>query len=85
MDHGGDVVSRYAHLLTVAPGIQVGYEVAAGEVIGSVGNSGTPEGVRDPNSNIHLHFEVRIGETYLGEGLAYTEMLAELRRVFTGP
>ena len=85
VDHGEGIVSRYAHLMTVAPGIGVGKEVEAGEVLGTVGNSGTPDGVRGLDSDIHLHFEIRIGQSYLGEGLAYKELLVELKRVFAEP
>ena len=82
VDHGEGIVSRYAHLMTVASGIELGKEVEVGEVLGTVGNSGTPDGVRDPDADIHLHFEIRIGQSYLGEGLVYKELLAELNRVF---
>ena len=85
VDHGEGIVSRYAHLMTVASGIELGEEVDVGEVLGTVGNSGTPDGVRDPDADIHLHFEIRIGQSYLGEGLAYKELLAELNRVFANP
>jgi peptidoglycan hydrolase-like protein with peptidoglycan-binding domain len=41
----------YAHLASIAPGIDVGVPVSAGQVIGTVGNTG--------NAAInHLHFEV---------------------------
>lgn len=85
VDHGGGIVSRYAHLMTVASGMELGEEVEVGEVLGTVGNSGTPDGVRDPDADIHLHFEIRIGQSYLGEGLAYKELLAELDSVFADP
>ena len=83
IDHGGGFVSRYAHLLEVAPDLEIGDEVVAGQIIGSVGNSGTPEGVRDADAPVHLHFEIRIGDSYLGEGLSHTEVLSLLKMVFT--
>jgi murein DD-endopeptidase MepM/ murein hydrolase activator NlpD len=73
LDHGGGVVTRYCHLLSVEPGIVVDVAVAAGQVVGRVGNSGTPEGVSDPNMENHLHFEIRVGDTYLGQGLSPAE------------
>lgn len=74
IDHGnGDgkgVVTRYAHLSAVEGSLRVGDRIAAGTVIGHVGDSGTPESLSDPGAEIHLHFELRTGETYLGAGLA---------------
>ena len=34
-----------------------------------MGESGTPESVSEPGTQVHLHFEIRIGESYLGAGL----------------
>ena len=70
IDHGGGVVSRFAHLSAVAAGIEAGDRVRAGQVIGFVGESGTPESVLAPGSDYHLHFEIREGDSYLGADLA---------------
>ena len=83
IDHGGGIETRYAHLLGVAPNIDVGASVVTGEVIGYVGNSGTPEGVTDPNAEIHLHFEIRIGDSYLGQDLTFEETVAALEQAFS--
>ena len=79
VDHGDGIATRYAHLLDVEEGITEGMVVEAGQVVGYVGNSGTPEGVTDPNLENHLHFEIRVGVGYLGEGLspAQTRRLCE--------
>lgn len=44
----------YAHLSAFAPGLRVGSVVAAGQPIGSVGDTGNPG-----TGNFHLHFELQ--------------------------
>ncbi len=68
VDHGGGIVTRYCHLSAVADGLQVGSMVNAGDTIAFVGESGTPESVGNPGHEYHLHFELRIGDSYLGAG-----------------
>jgi murein DD-endopeptidase MepM/ murein hydrolase activator NlpD len=69
------VVSRYAHLSAVAD-LRVGDVVASGHVIGAVGSSGYPEG------GPHLHLEVRVGSSYLGDGLAGDALTAAVTAAF---
>lgn len=83
IDHGGSVVTRYAHLNGIASGIVGGQYVAAGQQVGFVGNSGTPEGVTDPDAEIHLHFEIRVGDTYLGAGLPLDQVRVALEQAFS--
>lgn len=76
IDHGGGVVTRYAHLSAVAP-LTRGDWVEPGQVIGYAGQSGFPEG------GPHLHFEIRIGDTYLGAGITdLAELRAAVARAF---
>ncbi|TMJ94894.1 MAG: M23 family metallopeptidase [Actinobacteria bacterium] len=75
IDHGRGIVSRYAHLSAVAP-LAVGAHVERGQTIGAVGNSGYEEG------GPHLHMEVRVGESYLGEDLAGDALSAAVARAF---
>ena len=78
VDHGDGVITRYCHLLSIESGVAEGMVVAAGQVVGRVGNSGTPEGVSDATLENHLHFEIRVGDSYLGQGLS----AAETRRLW---
>lgn len=56
----GTVVSytSYSHLGSIAEGIAVGNEVAADDIIGTVGRTGN----LGPGIPDHLHFEVRTQE-----------------------
>jgi murein DD-endopeptidase MepM/ murein hydrolase activator NlpD len=69
LQHDDGTVTRYAHLNAIVEGLDVGATVVAGEVIAFVGDSGTPESVSSPGSEAHLHFEIRLGASYLGQGL----------------
>ncbi len=85
VDHGGGIVTRYAHLGEIAPGIDKGMTVQAGQVIAYVGDSGTPEALTEPGTEMHLHFEVWVGESYLGEGLPPEQVRALLEQAFSTP
>ncbi len=74
IDHGHGVVTRYAHLQSVEL-FSVGSIVEQGTIIGHVGNSGTKAGP-------HLHIEIRVGDSYLGDGLSGEDLLRVLRRAF---
>ena len=74
IEHGAGVVTRYVHLQSVS--VSAGEHVRAGTVIGSVGSSGYPEG------GPHLHFEIRIGDSYLGDELTPAELARALRQAF---
>lgn len=75
IDHGRRLVTRYAHLDTVAD-LQVGQTVLRGQVIGTVGSTGFEEG------GPHLHLEIRVGDDYLGDGLEGEELLRVISRSF---
>lgn len=83
VDHGGGLVTRYAHLDGITPGIAVGVTVEAGQELGYVGDSGTPESLTAPGTEDHLHFEMRVGDHYLGEGLPPDEARALYEKAFS--
>ena len=68
IDHGRGIVTRYAHLSEIAVGIAVGVEVQQGQLIGYPGESGQQEVYANPGTDIHLHFEIRVGDGWLGQG-----------------
>ena len=76
VDHGiigdvGHVVTLYAHLDSVDPGIRPGMWVDAGQPLGGIGNSGTRSGAAGtPYGQLHLHWELHIDGQYLGTGLS---------------
>ena len=82
IDHGNGVVTRYAHLREIAEGIEEGVEVEQGQVIGGVGESGTPEAITAPGTELHLHAEVRIGDSFLGDELPPAEVRALYLKLF---
>ncbi|WP_395155162.1 M23 family metallopeptidase [Ilumatobacter sp.] len=53
-DEENNVTYKYFHMATHAEGLAVGDIVTQGDVIGTVGNTGT-----SGDSNFHLHFEYR--------------------------
>jgi len=83
VDHGGGLVTRYAHLEGIAPGIAVGVTVETGQELGYVGDSGTPESLTAPGTEEHLHLEIWVGDHYLGQGLPPDEVRALYEKAFS--
>lgn len=82
IDHGGGLVSRYEHLSSIPGDIVSGTQVLRGQVIGYTGNSGTSDGAAGTHSGVHLHFEIYLGDHYMGEWLSLWETRQLLQRVF---
>ncbi len=81
IDHGQGLVSRYAHLGSIAPGIAEGTRVSRGQLIATVGNSGTPGSVSSQTYDVHLHLELWIGDHYVGQFLRPIEAREWLDRI----
>lgn len=81
--HDNGIITRYAHLSGIADGVVAGVRVLQGEVIGYVGESGTPESLTAPGTEYHLHFEIRVGDGFLGEGLPPDQVRALYQQAFT--
>jgi murein DD-endopeptidase MepM/ murein hydrolase activator NlpD len=82
LEHQGRVITRYAHLDTVSAELSVGDSVAAGQQVGTVGNSGTGPAITNSNTEMHLHFEVWLNGFYLGHGLPAADVRFILRGIF---
>jgi murein DD-endopeptidase MepM/ murein hydrolase activator NlpD len=81
IEHSGGLVSRYAHLSSISPGISEGAQVDRGQVIAMVGNSGTPDSIRSATSDVHLHLELWLGDRYIGQFLRPVETREWLERI----
>lgn len=82
IDHGHGIVTRYVHLSGIASDITEGKKIRAGDIVGFVGNSGTEAAVNGTRTGAHLHFELRIDDRYLGEGMSYDELRETANRIF---
>ena len=82
IEHSDGLISRYAHLSSINPGIGEGITVKRGQKIGEVGNSGSPASLEGPTADAHLHFELWIGEHYLGQYLRPIETRAWIEQIF---
>jgi murein DD-endopeptidase MepM/ murein hydrolase activator NlpD len=85
VDHGGGIVTRYCHLSAIPTAIREGAQVNAGDLVGYVGDSGTPEAVTAPGTEIHLHFELRVGDSFLGAGLPADQVRKLYEQAFSPP
>ncbi len=81
IDHGNGLTSRYAHLSAIEPGIVEGVRVTKGQVIGRVGNSGTPSSVRSQTEEVHLHLELWVDGHFIGQFLRPIEAREWLERI----
>ena len=64
IEHANGRSTRYGHLSAFAPGIRDGVRVNAGDIIGSVGNTGQSRGN-------HLHYEVLINNEQVDPLVSY--------------
>jgi len=82
MAHGPGIEAHYCHLQGITPGIEVGAQVAGGDVLGQVGASGTQDGVERTGAGEHLHWEIWIDGHYLGYGLSLYETMRLWQAIF---
>ena len=82
MDHGDGLITKYAHLDKIKPGLKVGTKVNRGDLIGYVGISGTGENLPGRIKHPHLHFEVWLDGKYVGWGLTPPETIGLYEDIF---
>ncbi len=69
IQHNDGTTSRYAHLSKIALPIIEGASVTQGQLLGEVGNSGSPSSLDSETADAHLHFELWQESHYLGQYL----------------
>ncbi len=82
VDHGDNLITRYAHLNKINPNIKVGQTVRPGDLIGFVGVSGTGQNLPGRTKYPHLHFEIWVDGKYLGYGLTPSETVGIFEDIF---
>ena len=82
IEHEPGIVSRYAHLRSIEPGIEEGVSVSRGQPVGTVGNSGSPASLEGESADAHLHYELWLGDTYLGEYLRPSATRDWIEKIF---
>lgn len=81
IEHDNGLLSRYAHLRSIAPGIVTGARVEPGQWLGEVGNSGSPASLESESADAHLHFELWLGDHYLGQFMRPIETREWVERI----
>ena len=76
-------VARYSHLSEIGFGIEEGTAVVAGQQIGRIGNTGSPASINSETEDAHLHFELRLGDAYLGQYLRPGETRDLIKQLFS--
>lgn len=84
LEHADGRVSRYAHLDSIEYAVQVGDWVTQGQLLGAVGNSGSPGSLEGEGIDAHLHFELWLNDHYLGQFLRPVETRDWLERILFG-
>lgn len=84
IEYEDGTIGRYAHLQAIDPTLQIGTAVAQGQIVGWVGNSGTPASETSPTEDTHLHYEIWLNETHhLGQFIRPSEARAWFATLFT--
>jgi len=79
VNHGNGVISRYCHLSAVHDGLKKGDYIEKGQFLGNVGRSG----LEQTSFGNHLHFEIWVNNSFLGDGLSYEQIKKTIQRAFS--
>ncbi len=82
IDHGNQLMTRYAHLSKINQKLKVKDFVKRGDLIGYVGVSGTGQNLPGHAKYPHLHFEIWLDGKYLGWGLTPAETRGVFEDIF---
>lgn len=82
IDHGNELMTRYAHLSKINQKLKVKDFVKRGDLIGYVGVSGTGQNLPGHAKYPHLHFEIWLDGKYLGWGLTPAETRGVFEDIF---
>ncbi|MCP4358834.1 MAG: M23 family metallopeptidase [Chloroflexi bacterium] len=84
IEHDDGTIARYVHLSDIEAEVVVGTAVTAGQIIGKIGNSGSPASIKGPDEDAHLHFELWRDGHYLGQFLRPVEIRELATSLFDG-
>jgi murein DD-endopeptidase MepM/ murein hydrolase activator NlpD len=73
---------RYAHLGSVHPDLKIGAKVARGQVLGTVGNSGTDQGALGLDGDLHLHMDMLLYGELFWQYLPKADVRTVLTNIF---
>ncbi|KAA3665243.1 MAG: hypothetical protein DWQ04_01610 [Chloroflexi bacterium] len=82
IEHDNGIITRYIHLSAIDPSIEVGSRITQGQKLGEVGNSGSPSSLTSRFDDSHLHFEIWVGDFYLGQFLRPIETRNWIEQLF---
>lgn len=85
IQHPNGLTSRYAHLSGIDFRINLDGFVTQGQKLGQIGNSGSPASLNGEAEDNHLHFELWLGDHYVGQFLRPIETRELMKQLFEAP
>jgi murein DD-endopeptidase MepM/ murein hydrolase activator NlpD len=82
VQHPDGTVAHYAHLESIDEAVVEGTAVTAGQIIGTIGNTGSPASINSDTEDAHLHFELWQDGHYIGQYLRPVEIRELMQQLF---